>query len=271
MQGRPQRRLSRARSSQSGLVRLSTDYARRDQIAAWSTLRSARTSARSPWSATGAGGAGRRGQLALRTRKLRAGVAAIAAFTVGTQLYFFARYHAYMNARGARGNSMLPELPSAGRPRASCAPPGAGHDRARLADRCRALRLVLSAARGRPSISRRSPSSPPSLRQALRDEEQADVRRPVPGLDGSPPGRAAGDDLVARAHPGCARPFLPRCRRPDTPERAPCRHRERPRHRRLQRARPGCATTPFTNELCWSDWAFADARSTHHGGVACVL
>jgi glucan phosphoethanolaminetransferase (alkaline phosphatase superfamily) len=241
-----------------GLALGSIDWAaRRDQIAAWpaatvgayvGTIALSATL----WAALVVAAGSR------RALGLRAGVAAIAAFTVGTQLYFFARYHAYMNPRAVLvGTSMLPSI-----------------GQQLWVDRASFLRsllapvtiaLVLPIAHGRFGSF-----SPARVRAAIDLAAVAlfaavfCVGAPGRGEQAASPdvlylasmgslarARWQHDDLSARAHPGPRTPM-------PVPPLSPSDTRRSVLFVVTESVRatdacsvpvPDCATTPFTNEL----------------------
>ena len=193
-----------------------------------------------------------------------------AALAVGAQLYFFARYHAYMNPRAVLvGTSMLPSIgQQLWVDRASVVRSLLAPDRVRagLASRARALRPI-SPARARVALDLASLA----LFAALfcvgapgRSEQAAspDVLY-LASMGSLAKARWQHDDLVDRAHPGPRAP-LP------VPALSPRGERrsvllvvtESVRATDACSARdPGCTTTPFTNVLLPERFGLSQMRA----------
>ena len=248
--------------------------ARHEQIAGWSR------SALAQYAATLTLGALLWGALvaassARRAWGSRALLALAAALAIGAQLYFFARYHAYLNPRAVLvGTAMLPSvgqqlwldrvsfaralLPPVVLALFSLAAPsmveGLGANRAR--DR----------AHGR-SRSRPSRCSPRCSARGRRRARRAgrDTGRPLPGRD-----RAASPRRVGSTTIGSSAPTLARARpRPSRPCLAPAATRsvlfivtESVRATdACSVPSSGCATTPYTNALLPERFGFSQMRA----------
>ncbi len=207
---------------------------------------------------------------ARRAWGLRALLAASAAFAVGTQLYFFARYHAYMNPRAVLvGTSMLPSIGQ------QLWVDRASFVRSLLAPITLALVLPMARAHLGPlsRVSRRAALDFASLSALAavfcvgapgRGEQAAspDVLY-LTSIGSLARARWQHDDLVDRAHPGPRTP-LPVPALPARGERRSLLLIVTESVRATDACSvtvPACATTPFTNELLPDRFGLSQMRA----------